>query len=53
MDQAKQVVFDPHNPATWSIGREYVVDGHTWQICGNCGKVLRTDSWHGGIHVCN
>jgi hypothetical protein len=34
-------------------GREYIIDGHTWAKCVDCGSVVRTDSWHGGIHICD
>lgn len=33
-------------------GREYIIDGHSWAKCVDCGKIIRTDSWHGGVHLC-
>lgn len=34
-------------------GNVYIAYGHLWQKCTNCWKVIRVDSWHGGIHLCS
>ena len=31
-------------------GREYIIKG-TWAKCSDCWKIVRTDSWHGGVHI--
>ena len=33
-------------------GLQYIIDGHVWVKCGDCGKVVRMDGLFGGMHLC-